>query len=253
MFPLPTYGSIFYMSTRICAHRGASGYAPENTLEAFQLAWDLQVDAVELDVHLTKDGHLLVAHDEKIDRVSDGTGLIADQTLVNLKKHLFNRLHPEYEGARAPTLQEVYELLKPSGMLINVELKNSEIPYPGLEEKVLALTGKMGMEQRVIYSSFNHNSMLRIKELDPLATCGLLFSSVLIRPWRYARDAGVEALHPQYGQVLFFEDFCRKAHENGLQVNTWTVNADRDMKRVIEAGADMMITNYPDRAKALLG
>lgn len=241
------------MGISICGHRGASGYAPENTLEAFQLAVDLGADAVELDVQLTRDGQLLVAHDEAIDRVSNGTGLIAVQTLAALKKLDFNRVHPEYEGAKAPTLNEVFELLKPTRLMINVELKNSVNPYPGMEERCLALAARMGMEDRIIYSSFNHYSLLRVKEIDNRAVCGLLFSDVLVRPWKYAREVGVEALHPHYGQTIFFEDFCRSAHEAGLAVNVWTVNFEKDMKRVIELGCDMMITNYPDRARALIG
>ena len=241
------------MGISICGHRGASGYAPENTLEAFQLAVDLGADAVELDVQLTRDGQLLVAHDEAIDRVSNGTGLIAAQTLAALKKVDFNRVHPEYEGAKAPTLNEVFELLKPTRIVINVELKNSVNPYPGMEERCLALAARMGMEDRIIYSSFNHYSLLRVKEIDNRAVCGLLFSDVLVRPWNYAREVGVEALHPHYGQTIFFEDFCRSAHEAGLAVNVWTVNFEKDMKRVIELGCDMMITNYPDRARALIG
>lgn len=241
------------MSISICGHRGASGYAPENTLEAFQLAVDLGADAVELDVQLTRDGQLLVAHDETIDRVSNGTGPIAAQTLTALKKYDFNRVHPEYEGAKAPTLNEVFELLKPTRLMINVELKNSINPYPGMEERCLELAAKMGMEERIIYSSFNHYSLLRVKEIDNKAVCGLLFSDILVRPWKYALEVGVEALHPHFGQTIYLEDFCRKAHEAGLAVNVWTVNFERDMKRVIELGCDMMITNYPDRAKALLG
>lgn len=241
------------MSISICGHRGASGYAPENTLEAFQLAVDLGADAVELDVQLTRDGQILVAHDETIDRVSNGTGPIAAQTLAALKKYDFNRVHPEYEGAKAPTLNEVFELLKPTRLMINVELKNSINPYPGMEERCLELAAKMGMEERIIYSSFNHYSLLRVKEIDNKAVCGLLFSDILVRPWKYALEVGVEALHPHFGQTIYLEDFCRKAHEVGLAVNVWTVNFERDMKRVIELGCDMMITNYPDRAKALLG
>ncbi len=236
----------------ICAHRGASGYAPENTLEAFALAAEQGADSVELDVHLTRDGELLVAHDETIDRVSDGTGLIAEQSLVALKKFHFNKLHPEYENALAPTLGEVYELLKPHGLKINVELKTNANPYPGIEEKCLELAAKMGMEDKVIYSSFNHMSLARLKELNPEVYCGMLYESVLLRPWRYAKDNKMEALHPRFQHVLFLPDFCQKAHKAGIEVNVWTVNTERDMKRVIEAGVDMIITNYPDRAKALL-
>lgn len=240
------------MEIKICAHRGASGYAPENTLEAFQLAMEQGADGVELDVHLTRDGELFVAHDETIDRVSDGSGLIAEQSLAALKKFNFNKVHPEYENAKAPTLKEVYELLKKSGMVINVELKNNINPYPCMEEKCLELAAKMGMEDKIVYSSFNHLSMLKVKELKEDSYCGLLFDCVLIRPWRYAKDQGMNAIHPPYQHILFLPDYCLKAHKAGIQVNTWTVNSEREMKRVIEAGADMLITNYPDRAKALL-
>lgn len=238
--------------TRVFAHRGASGYAPENTLEAFQLAVMHGAHGVELDVQLTRDGELLVAHDETIDRVSDGSGAIAGMTLAAIKKYSFNRLHPEYKDARAPTLREVYELLRPTGLMVNVELKNSRCPYPGLEEKVLVLAGSMGMEDRVIYSSFNHLSMLRLKAINSAARCGLLYDCVLVDPWRYARAASMDALHPPFQHILHIEDYCAKAKEAGLMVNTWTVNFERDMKRVLEAGADILITNYPDRALALL-
>ena len=240
------------MAIKICAHRGASGYAPENTLEAFQLALDQGADAVELDVHLTRDGELLVAHDETIDRVSDGSGLIFLQSLAAIKKFKFNKAHPEYENARAPTLKEVYELLQPSGMIINVELKTNINPYPGIEEKCLELAAKMGIEDKIVYSSFNHLSMQKIKELKEDSYCGILFDCVLIRPWRYAKDYGMDAIHPPYQHILFIPEYCAKAHKAGIQVNTWTINSEREMKRVVEAGADMLITNYPDRAKALL-
>ncbi len=236
----------------ICGHRGASGYAPENTLEAFELAAKQGAGSVELDVHLTRDGELVVAHDEAIDRVSDGTGLIAEYTLAQLKKFNFNKLHPEYENAKAPTLGEVYELLKPYGLKINVELKTGINPYPGIEEKCLELEAKMGMEDKILYSSFNHMSLERMKNLNSAAYCGMLYDSVLLRPWRYAKENKMEALHPHYLNVLYMPDYCAKAHKAGLEVNVWTVNTERDMKRVIEAGVDIMITNYPDRAKALL-
>lgn len=237
--------------SKVFAHRGASGYAPENTLEAFQLAVQQRADGVELDVHLTRDGELLVAHDEKIDRVSDGSGWIHQMSLQQIKRFDFNRLHPEYEGAKAPLLSEVYELLKPTGLHINVELKNSAVPYAGLEEKLLELAARMGMEDRVIYSSFNHPSMLYLKSLDRSAKCGLLYDCLLIEAARYAADARMDALHPHYHQLLSVEDFCERAHASGIQVNTWTVNFERDMKRVIALGADIIITNYPDRARAL--
>ena len=159
--------------TEIWAHRGASGYAPENTLEAFALAAEMGADGVELDVQMSRDGYLVVAHDERIDRVSNGTGLIRDFTLKELKEFHFNKTHPEYREARIPTLREVYEALKNTSLWINVELKNGIYFYEGLEERVLELTGRLGMEKRVIYSSFNHHSMVHLKQLNPDALTGL--------------------------------------------------------------------------------
>ena len=134
----------------IYAHRGASGYAPENTLEAFELAARMGADGVELDVHIARDGELVVAHDEAVDRVANGTGLICRMTTAELKQLRFNRTHPEYERATIPTLREVFELLKPTGLKINVELKNSYIVYENLEEKCLnADSSKLGISNRL--------------------------------------------------------------------------------------------------------
>lgn len=105
----------------IFAHRGASAYAPENTLEAFQLAVDQGAHGVELDVHLCRSGEIVVAHDETVDRVSDGTGRILDMTLQELKALHFNKTHPEFPDARIPTLEEVFQLLAPTGLEINIE------------------------------------------------------------------------------------------------------------------------------------
>lgn len=241
------------MGTLIFAHRGASGYAPENTLEAFQLAIEQGADGVELDVHLTRDKQVLVAHDERIDRVSDGSGLICLLSLKDIRKHLFNKTHPEYDQARAPLLEEVLELIKPSGLHINIELKNSYLPYEGLEEKCLDLVEKAGMEDRVVYSSFNHHSMVKLKKMRSEAVCGLLYGCSLLHPLDYLKNSGVDALHPQYADLLLNPAAYEPVRAAGGRIHTWTVNDDRDMRRVIDAGADILISNYPDRALAVRG
>lgn len=136
------------MKTKVWAHRGASAYAPENTLEAFQLAVDQKADGVELDVQMTKDGKLVVIHDETIDRTSDGHGRVMDHTLSELKKMKFNRTHPEYADATIPTLAEVYELLKPAGLEINVEIKTGIIFIRKLRNGCTALNWKWGWKER---------------------------------------------------------------------------------------------------------
>lgn len=232
----------------IFAHRGASGYAPENTLEAFRLAVEQGAHGVELDVHLCRSGELVVAHDETVDRVSDGHGRIQDLSLRDLKALRFNRTHPEFADARIPTLEEVFELLAPTPLRINIELKNSVIDYPDLERRVIELASARFPLDRLIFSSFNHYSMLRVKALDSSLTCGLLYDATLVRPWAYAVALGMDALHPMYTEVLVPGGTCPLAHRAGVRVHTWTVNAEEDIRRVLTEGADIVITNYPDRA-----
>ncbi len=236
------------MKTRVFAHRGASGAAPENTLEAFDLAVRMGADGVELDVHICRSGELVVAHDETVDRVSGGTGRIADLSLPELKSMVFNRTHPEYKNARIPLLSEVFQLLRPTGLAVNIELKNSIIDYPDLERKVLDETAREFDPGRVIFSSFNHHSMLRMKRIAPSVPCGLLYEAVLVHPWEYAKRLGMDAIHPHYAEVLLSSGECTAAHEAGIQVNTWTVNTPEDMDAVMRNGADIIITNYPDQA-----
>lgn len=236
---------------RIYAHRGASGYAPENTLEAFELAVKQGAHGVELDVHLSKDGEVIVAHDEKIDRVSNGSGYICEMTLRELKQYHFGKGFPEYKNARVPTLREVYELLSGTGLWVNVELKNNEFAYTGMQEKCIALAAEFGMTERVIYSSFNHYGLLAVKEINPRLLCGLLYDATLVRPWAYAVALGMDAIHPKFTE-LRVPDQCARAHVAGILVNAWTVNEKEHIRLVAKAGADGIITNYPDRALEVL-
>lgn len=231
----------------VFGHRGASGYAPENTLEAFELAAKLGADGVELDVQIAKDGELVVAHDETIDRVSDGEGLICELTTSKMKRLRFNKTHPEYEHATIPTLREVCELLRPTGLWINIELKNSRIFYENLEEKCVKLVYETGMAERVFYSSFNHHSMRHMKQIDPALRCGLLYEATMIEPWRYAHALGMDAIHPHFSELQIPEEAAR-SHALGLKVNVWTANTEREIRDSLLAGADTVISNYPDRA-----
>ena len=172
--------------TLVWGHRGASGYAPENTMAAFEKAVELGADGIELDVQLTKDGELVIIHDETIDRVSDGSGWVKDFTYAKLIKHNFNRTHPEYEHAQIPTLEEVYALIKPTDLTINVEIKTGVVFYPEIEARVLDLTERMGLMERVIFSSFNHYTIQKIKEINPEAETGMLYSDGIINPVSYA-------------------------------------------------------------------
>lgn len=237
----------YKMKTKVWAHRGASAYAPENTLEAFLLAAEQGADGVELDVQLTKDGEMVVVHDEEIDRVSDGSGFVKDYTLAELKTLNFNKTHPEYQDVKIPTLREVYEALKPTGMTINVELKTGIFWYKDLEKKVLELTKEMEMEDRVIYSSFNHYSIQQMKKIVPEAETAYLYSDVILNVAEYAKNTKVDGLHPAVYHVKM-ADFLKEYLGSNLNVRVWTVNEKADMKWLIDAGVTAIITNYPDMA-----
>ncbi|MDO5351172.1 MAG: glycerophosphodiester phosphodiesterase [Lachnospiraceae bacterium] len=238
------------MKTKVWAHRGASAYAPENTMEAFELAWKQKADGIELDVQMTRDGKLVVIHDETIDRTSDGTGYVKDYTLEKLREFSFNRLHPQYIRAGIPTLEEVFDFLKETDMTVNVELKNSIIPYPLLEEKVLAMAERMGLENRVIYSSFNHKSVVKIKKMSPKSETGILYSDGWLRVPAYGKRLEADALHPALYHVKGTK-LIQKSHEKGLKVHVWTVNQREDMEFLVRQQADAIITNCPDLCRSV--
>lgn len=233
----------------VLGHRGASGYAPENTLEAFKLAMDMGADGFELDVHLSKDGELVVIHDETVDRTTDGTGFVGEMTLAELKALDASNHKEAYKGAKIPTLAEVYDLIRDTNHIVNVEIKTDNIFYPQLEEKVLALEKKMGMEGRIVYSSFNHYTVKKIRALAPDAQIGMLFGDVLVEPYDYCKSVGANLLHPSKAN-LNVPGFAEKAKEAGLGMNVWTVNEVEYMEKCLACGAGI-VTNYPDIAVKL--
>ncbi len=237
--------------TLVWAHRGASGYAPENTLEAFAKAIDMKADGIELDVQMTKDGQLVILHDETVDRVSSGKGSVKDYTYAELLKLNVNKRFPEYGEVRIPTLEEVYRLIKNTDLMINVELKNSIIFYEGLEERVLELTRKYGLEERVIYSSFNHYSVMKLKQLLPSVKTGFLYEDGYLNMPDYAVRYGVEALHPALYH-LQYPNFIEDCRARGIALRVWTVNDPMDMKMLCKQGINSIITNYPDIGKRIV-
>lgn len=233
--------------TLVWGHRGASGYAPENTIPAFQKAIDQGADGIELDVQLTKDDQMVVIHDEWIDRTSDGKGWVKDYTLEELRKFNFNNGMSEFGFVEIPTLREVYELIKPTDLTINVELKTGVVFYPELERKVIELTAEYGMEDRVLYSSFNHYSCVKIHDIKPDAYVGFLYMDGPIGVDEYAAKHGANALHPAIYNMQY-PNFMQGAIAHGLDVNVWTVNEPEHMMMACQMGVNAMITNYPDKA-----
>lgn len=231
----------------IFAHRGVSSQCPENTLAAFRRAIEVGADGIELDVHRSKDGHLVVCHDETVDRTTDGKGIIQEMTVKDLSQldagEWFGR---SFKGERIPLLEEVLALLKPTTLALNIELKTDYFFYPGIEEETYSLIHTYGMEERVILSSFNHHTVLRFKRLAPRVRTGILYSCHLYEPHRYATSLGVNALHPP--MHLASSEVIQEAHEAGLSVHGWFSREEFDETRArqyLGSGVDILITNYP--------
>lgn len=240
------------MAVKVWAHRGASAYAPENTLAAFRMAMDMGADGLELDVHLSSDGKLMVIHDETVDRTSNGSGRVVDMTCQELKKLDFSNGMQDYEGARIPTLQEVFGLIKNSRLTVNIEVKCDVVYYPGIWDKLICLEREMGMQGRVLYSSFNHYVLQKIRELDPDAEIGLLYGNAMVDPWVYANYLKANAIHPHYLAALQCPGLMEGCAANGVMVNPWTVNKPEDVQALFHKGVNAVITNHPDMALKVL-
>ena len=236
--------------TLVWAHRGACGYAPENTMPAFKLALDMEADGIELDVHFSKDGKIVVCHDEKIDRTSNGQGKITDYTYEELLAFDFGiKFAPEFKGTKIPLLSEVYELFAPTGKVVNVEIKSID---PAIPAALVAVEKECGMEGRVIYSSFDHEQIARILAVDPEAFIAPLYSFNMVKAWDYVANIPAKASHPKMNQVDLYPEYVEEMHKRGIRVHAWTVNTAEDVKHLADAGVDAVITNYPDVAKKAL-
>ena len=233
------------------AHRGASGHAPENTMAAFVKAVQLGANAIETDVQMTRDGQLVLIHDETLRRTAGVDGWVKDHTLAELKDLGFGAWYDEScRGERIPTLEELLELAREHDLYLNVELKNGVVQYPELESRTVELIRKYGLTDRVIISSFNHYSLVLMKQLAPEIRTAILYMEGLYEPWEYAKRVGASALHPIYLAVT--KEWVARAKEAGIRYHPFTVNGEAEMAALLQAGVDGIITDYPDRLARLL-
>ena len=227
------------------AHRGASKYYPENTILAIKEGIKTKATGLEIDVHKSKDNKLVVIHDEDIERTFIGKGLVKDYTLQELKS--FKCRNKNFEDnleCRIPTLEEVLELVKESNIILNIELKTDEIHYDGIERDVIDLVNKYNLKNRIILSSFNHESIRICREIDSKIKTGLLYSKPIEDIVNYAKSFGANAIHPDIRLVS--EGLIREAKKNNIEVNIYTVNSPILMRRLIAAEVSGVFTDYPD-------
>lgn len=237
-------------SMEIIGHRGAAGTCPENTMVSFQRAIEEGASGIELDVHLSKDGEIIVIHDETVDRTTDGRGYIGELTYKDIRKLNAKYKFKEHNKCMVPSLPEVFEWAKEEAFFINIELKNNVIEYPLLEWKVVDLVHQYGLKDRIVFSSFNHNSLARVLSYDSRFETAVLYSHKLFEPWHYAKHLGSDGLHPNSRNVT--EVVVKAAHKEGLKVRPYTVNKKEEMLEMKKAGCDAIVTDYPKKAIELL-
>ena len=252
-----TTGSTVPRRVQVVAHRGASAVAPENTLAAFRRALEMQVDALELDLQPTRDGQLIVMHDETLDRTTNGRGYIFERTLAELRNldagSWFHRAHstgPRYDGEPIPTLDEVIGLVRNGRQQLYIEIKKSERTPEDFEENVVGVIRRHGFENRVVLISFDPNSLRRVRQLAPSVATGILFKELPADPIFLARTIGATGIAPRVDRVT--REFVQAAHRAGMRMVVWTVDSPDDIRRLIYFGADGIVTNVPDRLLELL-
>ena len=237
--------------TKNFAHRGFSGKYPENTMLAFRKAVEEGVDGIELDVQLTKDGEVVIIHDETIDRTTDGKGLVVSYTYDELRKFDASfKFRGQCGFNPIPTLREYFELIKDKNLVTNIELKTGLNEYFGIEEKVWKLIEEYRLEDRVLISSFNHYSVLRMKSIAPNLKYGLLTETWIINAGKYTEDVGVKCYHPHF--LSMTAENVKELKEHNIEINVYTVNEEKDIRDMIEKGIDIVIGNYPDLTKKIL-
>lgn len=239
------------MAPLIIAHRGASERAPENTMTAFRFALDEGADGIELDVQRTADRQLVVIHDETVDRTTDGKGPVASHTWRELKSLNASASFGNGQGREEiPLLEEVLSWLAPTRLILNIELKNGIYPYEGMEEEVVGMVRSYQLTDRVIFSSFNHYSLVLLKRLAPEIETAILYMAGLYEPWQYAKGIGADGLHPLFYSAV--PPIVEGTQSAGLKIRPWTVNHDEDLRRMIHLGVDAVITNLPGKMKRLV-
>lgn len=239
----------------VIAHRGANRFAPQNTLPAFSKAIELNSDGVETDIHITADGHFVLCHNGSVEKTSNGKGRIPDLTLKELKALDFgSRFGNGFVNIPIPTLDEFLQLMKKSASTLNIELKPQKNKSLDFVEKVIDKVKEYGLEERLFISSFDRRILERVKSVDPAVKTGYLYPAMgeivrrwLVSPVALARSSGVDFLLPHQSYVS--RAFIKKAHDAGLRVAVWTVNKTETAEKLMNWGADGIITDCPDIIK----
>ena len=237
----------------IFAHRGACALAPENTVPSFELAVAHRADAIELDAKLSKDGVVMVIHDQTVDRTTEGSGKVKDLSTTELKNlDAGSFFSPQFSGTKIPTLDEVFEAVGQL-IIVNVELTNYKSKDDGLVEKVVEVVKRHKMEKRVLFSSFLPANLVKSRTLLPETPTGLLCLPGImgaVSRSAFSRHFSPEIIHPFFSDVS--AKFVEKEHSRGRRVHAWTVNAKPDILRMQKFGVDGIFTDDPLKTREIL-
>ncbi len=244
----PTLGEVAAYVLAI-AHRGASGYAPENTLAAFRRAVTLGVTFIETDLQLTRDAHFVAIHDETVDRTTTGQGAVQQMTLAELRRlDAGSWFGSEFLGERVPTLVEVLEFSRKHDVVFYLELKPGG--FWGGEHALISALRDSGEIQRAVVISFDPAVLQALRRIEPTVMTGLLFNGQLENPFESALEIGARQLAVRGDLVT--PNFLIEAHKRDFQVVCWTVNNPAHMRLLAGAGVDGIMSDYPDRLLSAL-
>lgn len=227
------------------AHRGFCSKYPENTILAFQKAIEEGVDGIENDVQLTKDGEMVLIHDETIDRTTDGRGYVKDYTLGELRKLNAAALFADQFGVLPiPTLREYFELVKDEPIVTNIEMKTGVFEYLEMEQKLIDLIREYRLEEKVLITSFNHFTVMRMKERAPDLKYGFLAYDWRLDAGEYTARYGIPCYHPDYHNLTW--EVVEELHAHKIEINPYTVDDPEEIRDLIQKGVNSVITNCPD-------
>lgn len=235
------------MTTKIIAHRGASKLAPENTMYAFELAYNLGAEGIETDVQLTKDNIPVLIHDETVRRTTNSSGYVKDFTFEEISElDAGSWFSTDFRGARIIRLEDFLTWIKPKDLYVNIELKNNKIDYSNLEQIVYNQLKGHRLLERTTLSTFNPNSVKRLANYQDEVEIAFLTSKRSDNLVEYAKSLGANALHIKYRLVNPL--LINQAHEQNMPVRVYTVNKYPHMMHCFEKGCDGIFTDVPYKA-----
>ncbi|HOX31218.1 MAG TPA: glycerophosphodiester phosphodiesterase family protein [Spirochaetales bacterium] len=234
--------------TLVLGHRGADGYAPENTMVSFEKGLECGADLLELDIHLSADGEIVVMHDADVSRTTDGSGSIERKTLAEIKKlDAGAKFGEKFRGERVPTLRELLDWSRDKIPLV-IEIKGDPFPAVGIEEKLVAMLRDYGLVGESMAISFHHSSLVKIKKLEPALATGILCFGEFVDFVGAARAALADSVRP--GWQYWSAEAVQAVSDAGLVPSTWNADDETVMGRMVPMGIASIGSNYPDRLRA---